>query len=97
MKPNKSVRIWRSRLFGAMDEASKFVRGDAIAGLLITFINIIGGIIIGVVQLDMEMAAAAKLHPIDYWRWVGKPNSSLGDFGSSWDVGNQGWGRRKAG
>ena len=43
-----------------MDGASKFVRGDAIAGLLITFINIIGGIIIGVVQLDMEMAAAAE-------------------------------------
>ena len=49
-----------SAFFGAMDGASKFVRGDAIAGLLITFINIIGGIIIGVVQLDMEIAAAAE-------------------------------------
>ena len=37
-----------SSFFGAMDGASKFVRGDAIAGLLITFINVIGGIIIGV-------------------------------------------------
>ena len=39
-----------SAFFGAMDGASKFVRGDAIAGLLIVFINIIGGIIIGVVS-----------------------------------------------
>ncbi|MDH8201205.1 FHIPEP family type III secretion protein, partial [Klebsiella pneumoniae] len=37
-----------SGFFGAMDGASKFVRGDAIAGLLVVFINVIGGIIIGV-------------------------------------------------
>jgi flagellar biosynthesis protein FlhA len=49
-----------SSFFGAMDGASKFVRGDAIAGILITFINIIGGIIIGVVQRDMSMADAAE-------------------------------------
>ncbi|MDF1749957.1 MAG: flagellar biosynthesis protein FlhA [Alphaproteobacteria bacterium] len=49
-----------SSFFGAMDGASKFVRGDAIAGILITFINIIGGIIIGVVQRDMSMADAAQ-------------------------------------
>ncbi|WP_417832228.1 FHIPEP family type III secretion protein, partial [Terasakiella sp.] len=48
-----------STFFGAMDGASKFVRGDAIAGILITFINVIGGIIIGVVQKDLEMAQAA--------------------------------------
>ncbi len=47
-----------SSLFGAMDGASKFVRGDAIAGLLITFINIIGGIIIGVAQQDLSFAEA---------------------------------------
>lgn len=47
-----------STFFGAMDGAAKFVRGDAIAGLLITFINIIGGMIIGVVQHDMTFAAA---------------------------------------
>ncbi len=39
-----------SSFFGAMDGASKFVRGDAIAALLITFINVVGGIIIGVAQ-----------------------------------------------
>src|SRR5690606_33173087 len=42
-----------STFFGAMDGASKFVRGDAIAGLLITLINVIGGMIIGVAQNDL--------------------------------------------
>jgi len=45
--------------FGSMDGASKFVRGDAIAGLLITFINIIGGIIVGVGQMEMSFADAS--------------------------------------
>ena len=49
-----------SSFFGAMDGASKFVRGDAIAGMLITFINIIGGIIIGVAQQDMAIGEAAN-------------------------------------
>ena len=49
-----------SSFFGAMDGASKFVRGDAVAGILITFINIVGGIIIGVVQRGMSMADAAE-------------------------------------
>ncbi|MBL96074.1 MAG: Flagellar biosynthesis protein FlhA [Alphaproteobacteria bacterium MarineAlpha3_Bin5] len=48
-----------SSFFGAMDGAAKFVRGDAIAGLLITFINIIGGMIIGVVQMDLSFGQAA--------------------------------------
>ncbi len=46
--------------FGSMDGASKFVRGDAIAGILITVINIIGGIIIGVAQNDMSFSDAAR-------------------------------------
>lgn len=45
--------------YGAMDGASKFVRGDAIAGILITFVNIIGGICIGVFQKGLELSAAA--------------------------------------
>ena len=49
-----------SNFFGAMDGASKFVRGDAIAGLLIVFINIIGGIIIGIVQEGMTFADAIQ-------------------------------------
>ena len=46
--------------FGSMDGASKFVRGDAIAGILILFINIIGGLIVGVAQHDMELTRAAQ-------------------------------------
>jgi flagellar biosynthesis protein FlhA len=47
--------------FGAMDGASKFVRGDAIAGIVITLINIIGGFVIGVAQEGMSFAEAAKV------------------------------------
>ncbi len=50
--------------YGAMDGASKFVRGDAIAGLLITAINIIGGIIIGVLQHHMSISAAASRYTV---------------------------------
>ena len=45
-----------------MDGASKFVRGDAIAGLLIVFINVIGGIIIGVAQQGMSFGDAARTY-----------------------------------
>jgi flagellar biosynthesis protein FlhA len=48
-----------SSFFGAMDGAAKFVRGDAMAGIIITFINVIGGIIIGVAQNDMAFVDAA--------------------------------------
>ena len=48
-----------AEFFGSMDGASKYVRGDAMAGLLILFINIIGGFIIGVVQHDLSAAQAA--------------------------------------
>jgi flagellar biosynthesis protein FlhA len=53
-----------SNFFGAMDGASKFVRGDAVAGLLITFINIIGGIIIGVAQKGMTFTAASESYTL---------------------------------
>jgi flagellar biosynthesis protein FlhA len=53
-----------SNFFGAMDGAAKFVRGDAIAGLVIVFINIIGGIIIGVVQQGLSMGDAAKSYTL---------------------------------
>ncbi len=49
-----------STFFGAMDGAAKFVRGDAIAGLLITFINVIGGMIIGVAQQHLTFAQASQ-------------------------------------
>ncbi len=47
--------------FGAMDGASKFVRGDAVAGILITVINIFGGLVIGIVQNGMGFSQAADL------------------------------------
>jgi flagellar biosynthesis protein FlhA len=53
-----------SSFFGAMDGAAKFVRGDAIAGLMITFINIIGGIIIGMAQKGLSFAEAGSTYTI---------------------------------
>ncbi len=49
-----------AEFYGSMDGASKFVRGDAIAGILILFINVIGGLIIGVLQHDLDFATAAR-------------------------------------
>ncbi|MEN5168227.1 flagellar biosynthesis protein FlhA [Brevundimonas pondensis] len=51
-----------STFFGAMDGASKFVRGDAVAGLIITFINAIGGLLIGVTQHGMPVGEAANTY-----------------------------------
>ena len=50
--------------FGSMDGASKFVRGDAIAGLLILIINIVGGLAIGVAQHDLPFAEAARIYTL---------------------------------
>lgn len=48
--------------YGAMDGASKFVRGDAVAGIIITLINVIGGLLIGVFQRGLDLQAAAKTY-----------------------------------
>jgi flagellar biosynthesis protein FlhA len=53
-----------ANFYGAMDGASKFVRGDAIAGLIITVINVIGGIVIGVLQKDMSFADAGHTYTV---------------------------------
>lgn len=50
--------------YGAMDGASKFVRGDAIAGILITAVNIVGGLIIGVVQLKLDVVEAVTTYTL---------------------------------
>ncbi|HVI26051.1 MAG TPA: flagellar biosynthesis protein FlhA [Xanthomonadaceae bacterium] len=50
--------------YGAMDGASKFVRGDAIAGLLILAINLVGGLLIGVLQHDLPFGEAAKIYSL---------------------------------
>jgi flagellar biosynthesis protein FlhA len=46
--------------FGSMDGASKFVRGDAVAGIFILVINIVGGLVVGMVQHDLDFATAAR-------------------------------------
>ena len=53
-----------STFFGAMDGASKFVRGDAIAGLLITLINVLGGIIIGIAQQGLDFSQATQTYTL---------------------------------
>jgi flagellar biosynthesis protein FlhA len=67
---DKEARRRRQKLedeggfFGAMDGASKFVRGDAIAGLLVTFINVIGGMIIGIAQQGLSFSDAAHSYTV---------------------------------
>ena len=53
-----------SGFFGAMDGASKFVRGDAVAGLLVVFINVIGGMIIGIAQQGLGFSEAARTYTV---------------------------------
>jgi len=61
----KRQRLQREAdFYGAMDGASKFVRGDVTAGMIITFVNIIGGLVIGVLQKGMTLADAAKTYTI---------------------------------
>ena len=63
-KARRSALEEESSFFGAMDGASKFVRGDAVAALLITGINVVGGIIIGVAQQGLGFAEAAKTYTL---------------------------------
>lgn len=53
-----------SNFYGAMDGAGKFVRGDAIAGIVITMINILGGLIVGVLQQGMPVSDAARIYTL---------------------------------
>jgi len=53
-----------SNFYGAMDGASKYVRGDAIAGLLITLVNVLGGILIGVLQNGMTLGEASQSYTL---------------------------------
>ncbi len=68
MIDEKEARFRRSQLeqestfFGAMDGAAKFVRGDAIAGILIVFINVVAGIVIGMVQKDLSFDDASHFY-----------------------------------
>ena len=53
-----------AEFFGSMDGASKFVRGDAVAGIVIMLLNVIGGLIVGVLQHNMELGLAAKTYTL---------------------------------
>ncbi len=63
-KRRRSEVSQEADFYGSMDGASKFVRGDAIAGLLILFINLIGGIAIGVFQHDLAFSDAGKVYTL---------------------------------
>jgi flagellar biosynthesis protein FlhA len=63
-RQRRSVIAQQADFYGAMDGASKFVKGDAIAGVLITGINIVGGIFIGVVQRGLPLTQAASTYTI---------------------------------
>ena len=53
-----------AEFYGAMDGASKYVKGDAVAGIMVTLINVIGGLIVGVVMHDMAVGDAAKTYTL---------------------------------
>jgi flagellar biosynthesis protein FlhA len=63
-KARRSEVAAEAEFYGSMDGASKFVRGDAIAGLLILFINLIGGILVGMLQHNMPFAEAGKVYAL---------------------------------
>jgi len=63
-KKRREELIKEANFYGAMDGASKFVKGDAIAGIIITTINIIAGFLIGIFQYNMDFAQAAKTYTI---------------------------------
>jgi flagellar biosynthesis protein FlhA len=53
-----------AEFYGAMDGASKYVKGDAVAGIIVTIINIVGGLIVGMVQHDLDFASASKIYAL---------------------------------
>ena len=63
-KRRRAIVEKESQLYGAMDGAMKFVKGDAIAGLIIVAVNLLGGIIVGTMQRGMTAADAAKVYSV---------------------------------
>ncbi len=63
-KERRDETAMEANFYGAMDGASKFVRGDAVAGILITMINLIGGFIIGIVQQGMDFEEAIAVYSV---------------------------------
>ncbi|WP_046155387.1 flagellar biosynthesis protein FlhA [Chromobacterium vaccinii] len=63
-RKRRSTIAEEANFFGAMDGASKYVRGDAMAGIMIILINVIGGLIVGVVQHDLPVGQAAETYTL---------------------------------
>ncbi len=63
-RERREAIIQEANFYGAMDGSSKFVKGDAVAGIIITVINIIGGFLIGMFQHDMDASSAAQTFTI---------------------------------
>lgn len=63
-RKRRSEVAQEAEFYGAMDGASKYVKGDAVAGIMITLINVIGGLIVGVVQHDLAFGQAAETYTL---------------------------------
>ncbi|MDD3597891.1 flagellar biosynthesis protein FlhA [Sulfuricurvum sp.] len=63
-KTRRAEILQHANFYGAMDGSSKFIKGDAVAGIIITLINIIGGFLIGVFQFDLDVSASAQTYTI---------------------------------
>lgn len=63
-RKRRSEVAQEAEFYGAMDGASKYVKGDAVAGIMITLINVIGGLIIGVVQHDLSFGEASEVYTL---------------------------------
>jgi len=63
-KARRAEILQHANFYGAMDGSSKFIKGDAVAGIIITLINIIGGFLIGVFQFDLDVSASAQTFTI---------------------------------
>ncbi len=60
----RKMLISEANFYGAMDGSSKFVKGDAVAGIIITMVNLIGGLLIGLFQHDMSVAQSGEIYTI---------------------------------
>jgi flagellar biosynthesis protein FlhA len=90
-RKRRSTVAQEADFYGSMDGASKFVRGDAVAGILILFINIIGGLIVGVLQHDMSGGGRGQdLYPADHRRRSGGADSGADHFHRGRPGGNAG-------
>jgi flagellar biosynthesis protein FlhA len=63
-KRRRAEILQDANFYGAMDGSSKFIKGDAVAGIIITLINIIGGFLIGIFQFDLDVGASAQTYTI---------------------------------